>query len=143
MSSRYKSTKRRSYMKNFIALLIGFFCLAILSGCSTSPQNKIARRWVVSDVYGDADQKRRFAERQEDRGGEIEFSKDGKILIYEKGVLDEKGTYTLAPDGQSLIYNNDGSTRQNSFKIVTLTSTKFEFVPVGETSDTIICIVKP
>lgn len=130
-------------MKKPLALLICTFYIAILSGCSTSPQDKIARRWVVSDVYGDADQKRRFAERQEDGVREIEFTKDGKILLYEKGVLDEKGTYTLAPDGQSLIYNNDGSTRKNSFKIVSLTSTKFEFVPVGDTEDTIICIVKP
>jgi hypothetical protein len=130
-------------IKNMCLIYCCTFYSLISISCNTSPQDKISRRWIIADVYGDADDKQRFARNQEGNIREIEFTKEGAVLIYKNGVLDLKSLYTLAPDGQSLVINEVNSKEQLSFKIIKLTSTKLEYVVVGQLKDTLICTVKP
>ena len=119
--------------------------LILLASCSAPPEKAIVNRWKAVDVIGHGRERflalqARAKEQGKDlQTRDLEFTKDGKFNGYnEEGVLDGQGTYTMAPDGKSLLLQMPGSSQTMPVKIIELSSGNLKVTSQIFDEDTVV-----
>lgn len=114
---------------------IYFSFLWFFASCSSSPEKAIVKRWKTIDVNGSGRedfierQAKAKAEGKDSPSRDLEFQESGEFHAYdEQGILAGQGTYTMAPDGKSLLVHEKNGSHSAAVQIVELNSSKLSIV---------------
>lgn len=117
---------------NFIVL---FACALLFTATSCGQQASIVNRWWVAGQLNSGKIVPLNSKSQE-----FEFLKGNTFNIYEKGVVKENGSYTVASDKKSILLNN-GSRNKIPIKILKVTATQLHMIfdVAFSRTDTVVC----
>ncbi|MEO5647990.1 MAG: lipocalin family protein [Chitinophagaceae bacterium] len=112
-------------VSNFIMSLL--ISLALFPGCKADkPQDLIVKKWAITDVKVGGEEKMSDQEKQIMLKLEMDFTKDGKLIVTGLPQGTKTGSYSLSEDGKTLTTTDPGGNSTPN-DVSTITKNKLVF----------------